>query len=184
MTDWASYRERFLINLESILLPAPIETNEELQQAAINLTETIQKTIKEWVPTSKPCPYLKRWWNGKLQIMKKGLNKLSRDAMRQSNPSPSLPQGTLRGGQAIWTSDNRGQAEALDGLSGGSISQGPLDCQLLSQRTGRRLLGDAPLRPTFPPIFLCHLCIFLLIIASPRQSSLTAPIPESSSHVT
>jgi len=45
------------------------------------------------------------------------------------------------------------------------------------------LLGDAPLRPTFPLIFLCHLCIFLLIIASPRQSALVAPIPESDDHV-
>ena len=46
------------------------------------------------------------------------------------------------------------------------------------------LLGDAPLRPTFPPIFLRHLCIFLLIVASPRWSSLVAPIAESDGHVT
>jgi len=45
-----------------------------------------------------------------------------------------------------------------------------------------RLLGDAPHCPTSPPIFLCHLCIFLLIVASPRRSSLAAPIPESDSH--
>jgi len=47
-----------------------------------------------------------------------------------------------------------------------------------------RLLGDALLRPTFPPIFLCHLCIFLLIATSPRWSALTAPVPESDDHVT
>ena len=46
------------------------------------------------------------------------------------------------------------------------------------------LLGDAPLRPTFPPIFLRHLCIFLLIVASPRWSSLVAPIAEFDGHVT
>ena len=46
------------------------------------------------------------------------------------------------------------------------------------------LLGDAPLCPTFPPIFLRHLCIFLLIITSPRQSALVALIPESDGHVT
>ena len=46
------------------------------------------------------------------------------------------------------------------------------------------LLGDAPLRPTFPPIFLHHLCIFLLIIASPRRSALVALTPESNDHVT
>jgi len=43
---------------------------------------------------------------------------------------------------------------------------------------------DAPRPPMFPPIFLCHLCIFLLIVASPRRSALAAPIPESDDHVT
>ena len=46
------------------------------------------------------------------------------------------------------------------------------------------LLGDSPLHPTSPLIFLRHLCIFLLIIASPRRSALMAPIPESNDHVT
>jgi len=46
------------------------------------------------------------------------------------------------------------------------------------------MLGDAPHRPTSPPIFLHRLCIFLLIVASPRQSALAAPIPESDDHVT
>jgi len=47
-----------------------------------------------------------------------------------------------------------------------------------------QLLGDAPRPPMFPPIFLRHLCIFLLIVASPRRSALAAPIPESDDHVT
>jgi len=46
------------------------------------------------------------------------------------------------------------------------------------------LLGDAPRPPMFPPIFLRHLCIFPLIVASPRWSALAAPIPESDDHVT
>ena len=46
------------------------------------------------------------------------------------------------------------------------------------------LLGDAPHCFTSPPIFLRHLCIFLLIVASPRRSALAAPIPESDDHVT
>ena len=46
------------------------------------------------------------------------------------------------------------------------------------------VLGDAPLRPMFPPIFLHHLCILLLIVASPRRSALMAPISESDDHVT
>ena len=46
------------------------------------------------------------------------------------------------------------------------------------------LLGDAPLRPTFPLIFLCHLCTSLLIVTSSRRSALVAPIAESDGHVT
>ena len=46
------------------------------------------------------------------------------------------------------------------------------------------MLGDAPLHPMFPPIFLCHLCTFLLIVASPRRSALMAPTRESDGHVT
>ena len=41
------------------------------------------------------------------------------------------------------------------------------------------MLGDAPHCTMSPPIFLCHLCIFLLIVASPRQSALAAPMLES-----
>jgi len=46
------------------------------------------------------------------------------------------------------------------------------------------LLGDAPHRPMSPPIFLRRLCMFLLIVASPRRSALAAPILESDDHVT
>jgi len=52
------------------------------------------------------------------------------------------------------------------------------------KRACRAMLGDAPRPPMFPPIFLRHLCIFLLIVASPRRSELAAPIPESNDHVT
>jgi len=52
-----------------------------------------------------------------------------------------------------------------------------------AKRGFRAMLGDTPHRPMSPPIFLRHLCIFLLIIASPRQSALAAPIPESDDHV-
>jgi len=54
-------------------------------------------------------------------------------------------------------------------------------CSLLFEM--HTLLGDAPLRLMSPPIFLCHLSIFLLIVASPRWSALAALIPESNDHV-
>ena len=39
---------------------------------------------------------------------------------------------------------------------------------------GGWMLGDAPLCPMFPPIFLCHLYTSLFIVASSRWSTLTA----------
>ena len=58
------------------------------------------------------------------------------------------------------------------------------DDEATQKATNLSMLGDAPRPPMFPPIFLCHLCIFLLIVASPRRSALAAPIPESDDHVT
>ena len=47
-----------------------------------------------------------------------------------------------------------------------------IQCRVVTALKGGWMLGDAPHRPTSPPIFLCHLCIFLLIVASPRRSAL------------
>ena len=81
-TDWAAFRVQLTLNLEMIPLPNIIENNEELQQAANNLTDAIQRTIKEQVPVSKPCPHSKRWWNSELRDLKRKLNRLSRETMR------------------------------------------------------------------------------------------------------
>jgi len=58
-----------------------------------------------------------------------------------------------------------------------------VQCQDVTALKGGWMLGDTPLRPMFPPIFLRHLCLFLLIVASQRWSALAAPIPESNDHV-
>ena len=58
------------------------------------------------------------------------------------------------------------------------------EIKLFTNKRKRKVLGDAPRPPMFPPIFLRHLCIFLLIVASLRRSALAAPIPESDDHVT
>ena len=60
----------------------------------------------------------------------------------------------------------------------------PHELSIYTQGNMAMLLGDAPHRPTSPPIFLCHLCIYLLIVTSPRQNALAAPILESDDHVT
>ena len=81
-TDWDDFRKQLVLNLETIPLPNIIENNEELQQAANDLTDAIQRTIKDRVPVSKPCLHSKRWWNNKLRELKKKFNRLSCEAMR------------------------------------------------------------------------------------------------------
>ena len=59
-TDWVAFRKQLVLNLDLIPLPNIIDNNKELQQVANNLMEILQKTIREQVPISKPCPYYKK----------------------------------------------------------------------------------------------------------------------------
>lgn len=81
--DWQDFTDTLQNNLKLIPNPRPLEDEEELQEAARNLTEVLQKTIVDAIPISKPCPHSKRWWTSNLQALKKKLNKISRTAMKQ-----------------------------------------------------------------------------------------------------
>ena len=81
--DWDAFNQKLEVNLEAIPLPADLNSREELQLAVNNLTRTLQVTIEEEVPISNPCPHSKRWWNGNLKGLRKQLNKLSAETMRQ-----------------------------------------------------------------------------------------------------
>ena len=59
-----------------------IHTKEELENAVNNLVETIQEVLDQEVPTSKPCPYTKRWWTKELTELKREKNKLSKISYR------------------------------------------------------------------------------------------------------
>jgi Endonuclease-reverse transcriptase len=83
MANWESFVEGLKVNLEAVPLPKDLKTEEDIQSAARDLTTTLQKMIEEQIPTSKPCPHLKRWWNSDLQALKEKLNKLSTEALRQ-----------------------------------------------------------------------------------------------------
>jgi ribonuclease HI len=83
MVDWEAFNETLRVNLDSIPPPVELKTEEEIQQAAKDLTLAIQKTIEDQVQISKPCPHSKRWWSSDLQSMKKKLNKLSTETTRQ-----------------------------------------------------------------------------------------------------
>jgi len=127
MTDWESYREQLMINIQTIPLPTIIDTDEELQQAALNLTEVIQRSLKEKIPISKPCLHSKRWWNVELQGLKKWLNKLSHKAMRQrAVPHHTCHEECRKKAQEYGAAILEAKKK-LDRLLGRSLSQGPLD---------------------------------------------------------
>jgi hypothetical protein len=60
-----------------------LKTKEKVQAAARDLMNAIQQTIEEQVEVSKPCPFMKRWWNSGLRVLKMKLNKLNVETTRQ-----------------------------------------------------------------------------------------------------
>jgi hypothetical protein len=77
MVEWCEFNEKLFNELAKIL-PAQQITNEiQLHSTISDLTKAIQNTILDKVPMNKPCPHSKRWWNKKLDDMKKGISKLS-----------------------------------------------------------------------------------------------------------
>jgi hypothetical protein len=95
MANWESFVEGLKVNLEVVPLPKDLKTEEDIQSAARDLTTALQKMIEEQIPTSKPCPHSKQWWNSDLQVLKKKLNKLSTEALRQ-RAVPNHPSHELR----------------------------------------------------------------------------------------
>lgn len=75
--EWEKFLEELAIRLEDIPGPQEIESEEELNEIIGALTTSIQETIRSKVPTSKPCPYSKRWWSRELSDRKREKNKLS-----------------------------------------------------------------------------------------------------------
>jgi ribonuclease HI len=83
MVDWDAFNQRLKANLKTIPPPSVLKTGEDIQAAAGGITKALQVTIEEEVQPSNPCPHSKRWWNSDLKKMRKDLNKLSAEAMRQ-----------------------------------------------------------------------------------------------------
>jgi len=109
------------------------------------------------------------WWNGKVSV----LNTIPKNL------------GIMFMHRNLWWIFTRGTLVLLvTSMQSTSAPFLSVQCWDVTALKGGWMLGDAPLRLTFPLIFLHHLCTFLLIVASPRQSALVAPIPESNGHMT
>ena len=75
--DWEDFQENLAIRLLEIPPPQPLTTRQQFQEAANELMEAIQDTIRCRVPENKPCPYSKRWWSNDLSWQKTMMKKLS-----------------------------------------------------------------------------------------------------------
>jgi len=81
-TDWDEYRKKLTPRLQLTPERPVINNVEQLNEAIDNLTQALQETTLEVVKRSKPRPDAKRWWNGDLIKMRKGLNRLRSDSYR------------------------------------------------------------------------------------------------------
>jgi hypothetical protein len=57
MTNWEEFCEQLVENLGQIPAPKEIKTEGEFNTAVSTLIQTLQDTIKEKVPVSKPVPH-------------------------------------------------------------------------------------------------------------------------------
>ena len=60
MTDWESFNTKLWQQLQHTLHPKPIQTTQEAKIQLTQLNKTIQETIKETVPMTKPSLFAKQ----------------------------------------------------------------------------------------------------------------------------
>jgi len=80
--DWPSFQKSLKACLSLLPAPRKIGNQDQLDSAASGVTKALHETIWKCVKRSKPCPDLKRWWNGELRKKKKQLNKLRATSFR------------------------------------------------------------------------------------------------------
>jgi hypothetical protein len=87
MTDWEEFTEELEIRLADMPAPVPLTSKALFQVAIEDLTGMIQDTICTTIPTSKPSPHAKRWWNKELSNLKKKKNRLSSSSYKNHTMS-------------------------------------------------------------------------------------------------
>ncbi|KAG2051333.1 hypothetical protein BDR06DRAFT_852022, partial [Suillus hirtellus] len=80
--DWEIFCGALQRHLYEYPEPTTINTEEQYQEAASNLTNAIKNTIEEKVPKSKPSPHAKRWWTKELTNMLNRKNELSNQSYK------------------------------------------------------------------------------------------------------
>ena len=91
LTDWDKFRKTLEINLSGLLTVEEPTSIEAFHNQITNLDVAIKETIKEHIPLTKSCPYMKRWWTKNLTDLKKQKEHLVRGHVRGHLSQPISP---------------------------------------------------------------------------------------------
>ena len=124
--DWEVFRRTLRTKLRLTPQRPVITSLQQLEEAAAQLTTSIQIRIQENVKKSKPRPDAKRWWNSDLERMRKELNRLRADSYRYralaDDPSHQLLKDkSNRYGEAIIDAKRQHWANYLEEMTQSDI---------------------------------------------------------------
>ncbi|KIK79459.1 hypothetical protein PAXRUDRAFT_16324 [Paxillus rubicundulus Ve08.2h10] len=108
-TDWEKFNKSLQLKLEALGPPGAIVTQEDFQGAAHRLNKTIQNTIEEVVPLTKPSPHSKWWWTHELTLLRREVAKPSYESYK-ARGLPDHPKGN-----ELWIANKYISVEAVDG---------------------------------------------------------------------
>ena len=80
--EWPKFREALLDQLGLMPDPCTLSDEAQFQEVVNDLTSAIQAAIQQMVPTSKPSPYSRHWWNEDLSCLKRQMNRLGSESYR------------------------------------------------------------------------------------------------------
>ncbi|KIM45759.1 hypothetical protein M413DRAFT_7872 [Hebeloma cylindrosporum] len=78
--DWEELKSVLIEELLEMEMPRELNSKEELIDALDKLEAAITRTIEKVMPRKKPSPYAKRWWTKELEMVRKKIRRIGRQA--------------------------------------------------------------------------------------------------------